>query len=347
MKNSENNSKKDNQQANESRRAFLSKGILLAGGIMLTPLWLEGCGGGDNQGDGRTAKKKKSGGGGGAPSGDGGSTDGGSTTPEAGKYQCVDPSELGSKQSVKVTVKYKGEHLEWTDPKLKKTGLAGDDGARAQGDVEVEKYYPEPTPLGTKYVVEEKVLTIKDGDSVRLCNCFVVLDPRGVAKVAKNPHSEMHVLNHYFRFEPRIHDIATKGQVSWENKDPVNHAIATSGITPTGLPAVPVSDGGTAAFGKSVTTKINDTSAGFFKKGYYGVNCSLHAWELGRIFVSDHAYVGVSSKENKCVVGLDNVADGSYELQIWHESAATPIKTMPVEIKAGAVEFSVDLEKIS
>ena len=340
------NSKQDKQQADESRRAFLSKGILLAGGIMLTPLWLEGCGGGDNQGDGRSAKKKKSGGGGGS-SGDGGSTDGGSTTPEAGKYQCVDASELGSKQSVKITVKYKGEHLDWTDPKLKKTGLAGDNDAHTQDNAEVEKYYPTATPLGTKYVVEEKVLTIKEADSVRLCNCFVVLDPRGVAKVAKNTHSNVHVLNQYFRFEPRIHDIATKGHVSWENKDPVNHAIATSGITPTGLPAVPVSDGGTAAFGKSVTTKVNDTAAGFFKKGYYGVNCSLHAWELGRIFVSDHAYVGVSSKENKCEVALDNVADGTYELQIWHESSATPIHTEALEVKAGIAPKTVELGKIS
>ncbi len=340
------NNKQDNKQADESRRAFLSKGILLAGGIMLTPLWLEGCGGGDNQGDGRSAKKKKSSGGG-APSGDGGSTDGGTTTPEPGKYQCVDASELGSKQSVKVTVKYKGEHVEWTDAKLKKTGLAGDDGARAQGDAEVEKYYPEASPLGTKYVVEEKVLTLKEGDSVRLCNCFVVLEPRGVAKVAKNTHSSVHVLNQYFRFEPRVHDIATRGHVTWENKDPVNHAIATAGITPTGLPPVPVSDGGTAAFGKSVSTKVNDTAAGFFKKGYYGVNCSLHAWELGRIFVSDHAYVGVSSKGNKCEVALSDVADGSYELQIWHESSANAIKTMPIEVKAGAVEFSVELDKIA
>lgn len=344
MKNNGKDSKQE-KQANESRRAFLSKGIMLAGGIMLTPLWLEGCGG-DNQGDGRSTKKKKSGGGGGSTDGSA-STDGGTTAPEAGKYKCVDASELGSKQSLKVTVNYKGEHIDWTDPKLKKTGLAGDDGARAMGDAEVEKYYPEPNPLGTKYVVEEKVLTIKEGSSVRLCNCIIVLDPRGPEKVAKNPHDAVHVLNHFFRFEPRVHDVATKGHVTWENKDPVNHAIATSGITPTGLPAVPVSDGGTAAFGKSVTTKINDTAAGFFKKGWYGVNCSLHAWELGRIYVSDHAYVAVTSKENKCEVSLDNVADGTYELQVWHESSGNPIHSESIEIKAGVAPKVLELAKIA
>ncbi len=329
---------------NAQRRAFLSKGIMLAGGIMLTPLWLEGCGGGDNQGDGRTPKKKK---GPSTPAGDSGSGDGGTTTPAAGSYQCVDASELGSKQSVKITVNYKGEHIDWSDPRLKKTGLAGDDGARAQGDTEVEKYYPEATPLGTKYVVDEKVLTIKDGDSVRLCNCVIVLDPRGPAKVAKNPRNNVHVLNHYFRFEPRVHDVATRGHVTWENKDPVNHAIAAPGIFPTNLPNVAISDQGTAAPNKSVTTNTGEGALGFIKKGWYGVNCSLHAWELGRIYVSDHAYAGVSSKANKCEVAFDNVADGSYELQVWHESASEPIHKEMIEVKAGFAPKSIDLAKIA
>ena len=328
------------KKTNEERRKFLGRGIMIAGGLMLTPLWLEGCGGGDNQGDGRAPKKKKSSTP--APSGDGGG-DGGSNTPAAGTYELVDGASLGSKQNVKVTVKYKGDHVDWTDPKLKKTGLTGDDGAGAMGEANVEKFYPEANPLGTKYVVEERVLTLKEGDSVRLCNAIIVLEPRGPAKVAKNPRNDVHVLNHFFRFEPRVHDVATKGNVSWENKDPVNHAIASSGITPAGLPGIGVSDGGTASPNKTVKT----TGLGFLKKGYYGVNCSLHAWELGRIYVCDHAYVGWSSKENKCAVSLDNVADGKYELQVWHESSNNPIKTQEVEVKAGQVEFVVELEKIA
>lgn len=155
------------KKTNEERRKFLGRGIMIAGGLMLTPLWLEGCGGGDNQGDGRAPKKKKSSTP--APSGDGGG-DGGSNTPAAGTYELVDGASLGSKQNVKVTVKYKGDHVDWTDPKLKKTGLTGDDGAGAMGEANVEKFYPEANPLGTKYVVEERVLTLKEGDSVRLCN---------------------------------------------------------------------------------------------------------------------------------------------------------------------------------
>ncbi len=345
--------KNTNDSTNAQRRAFLSKGIMLAGGIMLTPLWLEGCGGGDNQGEGRAPKKKK---GPSTPAGDGGGGDSGTPTPVAGEYKCVDASELGSKQSVKITVNYKGEHIDWTDPRLKKPGLAADDGAHAMGQPKDEKetveevlakFYPEPNPLGTKYVVEEKVLTIKEGDSVRLCNCVIVLDPRGPAKVAKNPRNNVHVLNQYFRFEPRVHDVATRGHVTWDNKDPVNHVVATPGIFPTNLPNVAISDGGTATTGKSVSTNTGEGALGFIKKGWYGVNCSLHAWELGRIYVSDHAYAGVSSKANKCEVAFDNVADGSYELQVWHESASEPIHKEMIEVKSGFAPKSIDLAKIA
>lgn len=332
------------KKTNEGRRAFLSKGIMLASGLILTPLWLEGCGGGDNQGAPRTPKKSKSG----TPGGDGGGSGdsgGGSTT--AGAYQCVEPGELASKQNVKVVVNYAGDHVAWTDPKLKMSGLTGDDGARAMGEVDVDKYYPEPSPLGTKYVVNERVLTIKEGDSVRLCNAIIVLDPRGPAKVAKNPRNDVHVDNHFFRFEPRVHYVATRGHVTWENKDPVTHAIAAPGITPANLRPVNISDQGTAAPGKKVTTRTSADALGFIQKGWYGVNCSLHAWELGRIFVSDHAYVGWSNKANKCEVSLENVADGKYELQVWHETSNTPIKTMEIEVKAGMAPVEIKLDKIS
>lgn len=334
--------KSDNKHnTNEERRKFLGVSMVLASGIVITPLALTGCGG-DSAGNGRTAPKggKSSGKRPPAGSGDGGSSDGGSSDP--GVYEVVNASDIGSKQAVKVTVNYKGPHVEWTDPSLKATGLSGDDGARAMGDVDVDKYYPQPSPLGTRYVVNEKVLTLKDGDAVRLANCIVVLEPRGVAKVAKNTHAAVEVQNHYFRFEPRVHDVAARGHVTWVNGDPVNHAIATSGVAPTGN-GPNISNGGTMA----ANGKLNTEGLGFIRKGYYSVSCSLHSWELGRIMVTDHAYVGWTNKDNKGVVAIDNVADGKYELQIWHETSNSAIVKKEIEVKAGQVEFSVDLDKMA
>ena len=332
-------SERQQSQADAARRSFLGAGVILASGMILTPLALAGCGG-DNSGDGRKPPKTgKKPGTKPAPTDDGSSTDG---TTEPGAYTVVAAGELASKQNVKISLSYKGPHVEWTDPSLKDTNLPpGDDSARAKGEVEVDKFYPQANPLGTKYVVVEKVLTIKDGDRIGLCNCIIVLDPKGPEKVAKNSRDKVEVHNQYFRFEPRVHDVAVKGQVTWVNGDPVNHAISSSGLTPSGNGPT-VSNGGTVA----PNSKINTEGLGFIREGYYGVSCSLHGWELGRVMVTRHAYVGVSSKDNKCVVGLENVADGKYELQVWHESSNTPIKSMPIEVKSGAVDFAVELSKI-
>ncbi|MCC6573405.1 MAG: hypothetical protein IT462_06395 [Planctomycetes bacterium] len=339
-KRNENTNESSTPSVNDSRRQFIGYGAM---GLILTPLVLTGCGGGDSQGDGRTPPK----GGGKAkpkPPKTGGG-DGGATTPAGGstKYELVDAATLSTKNNVTVDVNYLGKHVEWTDPSLKAKGLPPDDGTRAMGDMEADKHYPTPNPLGTKYVVVERILTVKDGDKVRLCNAIVVLKPTKVDKVAKNADTAPPVVdNKFFRFEPRVMSAGKGSKFLWHNGDQVKHEVngSTLASTISPLPGAPQPNPNSMTPGTELTVNINI-------QGWYGVACGLHTWELQRIMITDHAYNKVANAANRGKVSIADVADGEYELQVWHETTDNkPIFTKAITVNKDSVSFPVEIAEI-
>lgn len=315
----------------EGRRKFIGYGAM---GLILTPLVLTGCG--DNAGDNRTPPK-----GGGKkppPRKPGGGGDGSGAV--ATRYKAVPAGELATRLAVSVDVAYKGKHVEWTDPSLKMTGLPPDDGSRAMGDMEPEKHYPTPNPLGTKYVVNERVLTVKDGDKVKLCNAVVVLRPVKVEKVAANTVKAPPMIdNKFFRFEPRVLAVAMGAQLKWHNGDLVKHEVKGSTLAPEDAPSPVINPD---SMGPDQELKTNMPAPGWF-----GITCGLHSWELQRIMVSDHAYTAVTDGKNKGKVTINDVAEGDYELQIWHETQdKRPYFTKAITVTKDAVNFPIELEEI-
>lgn len=321
--------------ADNSRRIFIGYG---AAALILTPLALTGCG--DNQGDNREPPK-----GGGTkkprtPKKTDGGGDGKKTQP--GKYTTVEPSEIASKQTVTVDVFYKGKHVEWTDPSLKMKGLPPTDGQFAMGELEAEKHYPKANPLGTKYVVNERVLTLKEADKVKLCNVVVVLVPKGPEKVAVNKNTTPPpVDNAFFRFDPRVASVGKGAQMAWKNGDQVKHEVNGSTLySPMGSPPNPQPNPNTMGPGGDLKVTIN-------VPGWYGIACGLHTWELGRIMVSDHAYNVTANAANKCKATIADVADGDYELQFWHETKDNePISKQNITVNKDKTSFSVEIEEI-
>lgn len=68
----------------------------------------------------------------------------------------------------------------------------------------------------------------------------------------------------------------------------------------------------------------------YFKKpGIIKAVCDVHDWMVGWVVAADHPYHAVSGDGGK--FKIEDVPDGSYTLEIWHEKLGT--KTVKVEVK--------------
>ncbi len=308
------------QATDQSRRKFLKSTSFSAAGILLTPL-IAACGGDDD----KKSARRRSGGTGKSPAANTPSNNDNASGNSA-KLQLVNNvSELGAVGNVRC---------------ITKTTKAGDAGYISI-DSGATDYALASKVNNSKGPYKEDFVVSEQNGMKGVANVLFVVQP-STGKALKNTGAPKGI-NGNFRFTRMM--VVGQGQsATYMVTDPVKHNINV------------VHD----AFGK-VSDKNPDvgtpegvasTSDPISIAGMYSVKCSMHNWEQGYLFCSEHAHVGVtgSSYDPDAYrqgplggsVEISSIPVGTHSVEVWHEGAK--VKTLQVTVEEGkTVDLSVEL----
>lgn len=79
----------------------------------------------------------------------------------------------------------------------------------------------------------------------------------------------------------------------------------------------------------NVTTfKGQSKEISFDEPGVYSLECNVHPWMQGWVYVTDHGQAAVAGDDGKAM--LNNLPAGDYTLNVWHEEYGTQTKEVSV-----------------
>jgi len=78
------------------------------------------------------------------------------------------------------------------------------------------------------------------------------------------------------------------------------------------------------------------------KSGLMTIECDVHSWMKGYIYVVDHPYIATTDENGK--FSITDIPPGSYDVEVWHEALGK--QEHKVTIGPGAtVELNIDFKK--
>ena len=160
------------------------------------------------------------------------------------------------------------------------------------------------------------------GPAGELANVVVTLTGVKAAAAAEVP-----VVNEKCRFAPRVQVVRPKAVVKASSKDAILHTTNAQ------------FEGGAPLFNIGLPAPNLTVAKPIGGPGLVRLSCNSHTWMRGWLVVTDEA-AAVTGPDGRFT--LPNVAPGTYELRIWHESLkAAPQKVTVTAGKATAVKIAM------
>ena len=169
--------------------------------------------------------------------------------------------------------------------------------------------------------VTEETMVV--GKNKELANVVVSLkNPPGGGKAPTEPA----VLDQKgCQYHPHVVGVMVGQKVLAKNSDPFLHNIH-------GLPE----ENQGFNFGQNNIDNGRDITSNFKTPEYFRVKCDVHPWMAAYFAVFKHPYFGVTKEDGTFTI--PNVADGSYEVTLWHEKLGE--QEAKVTVKGGKGEFN-------
>ena len=163
------------------------------------------------------------------------------------------------------------------------------------------------------------------GDGNALANIFVQIKnpPAGDHKAPSTP---VEIDQDGCIYVPRVVGVMTGQTVKFKNSDGILHNVH-------GLPKV------NREFNIGMPPSLTEKDVTFNKpEPVFKVKCDVHPWMSSYIAVMTHPYFAVTGTDGS--FQIDNVPDGSYEIEAWHEKLPAMTGTATVSGGAATVDFS-------
>jgi plastocyanin len=80
----------------------------------------------------------------------------------------------------------------------------------------------------------------------------------------------------------------------------------------------------------------------FTKPGLLSIECDVHSWMRGTMYVFDHPYFAVT--DDKGLFTITDIPPGDYEIEVWHEALGTRNSKVTIAAK-GTKEIKVEFQK--
>ncbi len=127
-------------------------------------------------------------------------------------------------------------------------------------------------------------------------------------------------------YVPRVTAVMAGQTVKFKNSDGILHNVH-------GLPKV------NREFNIGMPPSLKEKDQVFNKpEPVFKVKCDVHPWMNSYIAVMTHPYFAVTDTDGS--FKIDGIADGSYEVEAWHEKLGTKTGKVTVSGGAGTVDFS-------
>lgn len=150
-----------------------------------------------------------------------------------------------------------------------------------------------------------------------------------IEKGKKIPDSSIIIDNKKCAFHPHVQG-ATRGQtIEVTNDDPMLHNTHIYLNKKTFFnAALPIK-------GMHIKDRIK-------KSGLMSIECDVHSWMKGYIYVVDHPYITVTDENGK--FSIAGIPPGTYEIEVWHEALGEQEHKVTIDPDA-TVELNVDYKK--
>ena len=171
------------------------------------------------------------------------------------------------------------------------------------------------------------VLVLGDGNS--LANVFVQVKNAPAGGAAS---SEPVIIDQKgCRYEPHVVGVMVDQPVQFKNSDGILHNVH-------GLPKV------NREFNIGMPPTLKEKDQVFNKpEAHFPVKCDVHPWMKTYIAVMTHPYFAVSGTDGK--FEISGLADGTYEIEAWHEKLGTQTASVTVSGGSASTDFSFKVPK--
>ncbi|MEM7350043.1 MAG: TonB-dependent receptor [Acidobacteriota bacterium] len=163
------------------------------------------------------------------------------------------------------------------------------------------------------------------GDGNALANIFVQIKnpPAGNHSAPSEP---VEIDQDGCIYVPRVSGVMAGQPVKFKNSDGILHNVH-------GLPEV------NREFNIGMPPSLKESVQTFNKpEPLFKVKCDVHPWMNSYIAVMTHPYFAVTGTDG--TFSIDGIADGSYEVEAWHERLGTQTGKVTISGGSGSVDFS-------
>ncbi len=167
------------------------------------------------------------------------------------------------------------------------------------------------------------ILVLGDGNA--LGNVFVSVK-NAPASSAPTPTEPVIIDQNGCRYEPHVIGVMAGQGVRFKNSDGVLHNVH-------GLPKV----NREFNIGMPPTLKEKDQTLNK-PEAVFPVKCDVHPWMKSYVAVMTHPYFDVTGTDG--AFEIENLPDGSYEIEAWHERLGTQTATVTVSGGEATTTFS-------
>ncbi len=163
------------------------------------------------------------------------------------------------------------------------------------------------------------------GDGNTLGNVFVQVK-NAPASSGAAPSTPVVVDQNGCMYEPRVVGTRVGQPVMFKNSDGILHNVH-------GRPKE------NREFNIGMPPTLKEKAQTFNKpEPVFSVKCDVHPWMQAYVAVMTHPYFDVTSEDGK--FSLDNVPDGTYEIEAWHERLGTQTASVTVSGGAATADFT-------